>query len=362
MTNTEFPPAPPHRRKRRRSHRRARRRFAAFCGIAIIALAACGAWLVRDNRPSADERARAESRDLLLQAMSAPDVSGARPVYAYSVIPGGVYTADEFKNATQRDPVVAAVYGALSPANLRVETVSADRLAYMSYRRDGKVYWTNHKLRLKEGETILTDGSSEIRARCGNGISMEPMQPTAEADPEELALDAVVAPLAGQPLPSRALAFAAIPGGAGSRPPLDSSALFGPNALLGAAPVFFGDFPPASNGPDLPGLGPVENPGFNPGPEFPPVAPPFTFNPGSPAIIPIPGGLTPSDDNEIPFKIDEPTPPGGPNPPGGNPRLPENPPENPVATPEPGTMIMVLSGAGLMMLRRRAARNKELGR
>jgi len=86
----------------------------------------------------------------------------------------------------EQDGVVAAHYSGIDPAKLRVETLPSDRDAYMSYRVGQQIFWTKEKMRLQEGETILTDGVHHIRARCGNCIAFSPMEPTAEDEPGEM--------------------------------------------------------------------------------------------------------------------------------------------------------------------------------
>ena len=90
-----------------------------------------------------------------------------RPVFRHSMISGGAYTADEVEAAISRDSIVAAHYSAVDARALRVETLPEDRAVYMSYRSADDVFWTKQKVRLEQGETILTDGVSHIRARCG---------------------------------------------------------------------------------------------------------------------------------------------------------------------------------------------------
>jgi hypothetical protein len=85
--------------------------------------------------------------------------------------------------AVQRDPVVAAHYSEIALHRVRREQVNVPRLAYMSYRIGDRVYWTQHKVPLRAGETILTDGDTTIRARCGNLISDVAMTPTSPDEP-----------------------------------------------------------------------------------------------------------------------------------------------------------------------------------
>ena len=59
------------------------------------------------------------------------ELSAARPIYRYSVIPGGAYSAAELTAAVERDPVVASVYRSVSDAGVHAEVLPADRMAYM---------------------------------------------------------------------------------------------------------------------------------------------------------------------------------------------------------------------------------------
>ena len=77
------------------------------------------------------------------------------------------------------------------PRALRVEMLPRDRDVYMSYRIGQRDFWTKQKVRLREGETILTDGVHHIRARCGNCIAFDPMAPTCDDEPGEMEFDAL---------------------------------------------------------------------------------------------------------------------------------------------------------------------------
>jgi hypothetical protein len=48
-----------------------------------------------------------------LTSLDSADAASARPVFRHSVIPGGVYTPGELKNALARDAVVASHYPSL---------------------------------------------------------------------------------------------------------------------------------------------------------------------------------------------------------------------------------------------------------
>ena len=104
-------------------------------------------------------------------------------MFPSSVIAGGADTAQELRNAVMADPVVAQHYSDFDLANVRRVTLNAPQLMYVSYRVGNKVFWTKRRLTLAKGETVLTDGRSMARTRCGNRVSALPVRPNALAEP-----------------------------------------------------------------------------------------------------------------------------------------------------------------------------------
>jgi hypothetical protein len=101
-------------------------------------------------------------------------VRSLRPVYPYSVIPGGVYSAKELERARSTDRLLREHYADFNLAATRLVTTAEARYAYVSYRQGGKLLWTTHKLLIPKGETLLTDGVNFCRTRCGNRLSEVP--------------------------------------------------------------------------------------------------------------------------------------------------------------------------------------------
>lgn len=318
-------------------------------------MAAVGLTLVVPARraPVADavdaERETFEPEDVDVERVS-EQVSAARPVYRYSVIPGGAYNADELVDAIERDPVVAAAYRTVSADGVHAEVVPADRLAYMSYRIGDQIYWTKHQIRLQRGETILTNGVAQLRGRCGNGISLDPMLPTADAEPAPLELEALSAG-ASPLLPSHRLAFElAAPAG--------MSLGFGDQGELGAGTALGGPFgAPASPlvGPGAPSAGSTPGPPDTIPPGTPPAGSPVFDTPaGSPGqdairqqLVEIAIGVDAPTIGDSLGGIDGPTFPGGPT---------QESPSDPLPTPEPGTILLVGGGMVAAALRRLRSR------
>jgi hypothetical protein len=118
----------------------------------------------------------------------------ARLVYAYSVVPGGVTDAAEAQRAVAADPVVGEHYRGLDLARLTITTLKSEKMAYVSFRKGGQVYWTTKRVLLPKGETVLSDGANLVRARCGNRISDASMSKTAPQEPPLAELDTPLPP------------------------------------------------------------------------------------------------------------------------------------------------------------------------
>jgi hypothetical protein len=165
--------------------------------VALLAAAACAAAALTWFPPRADpdlagpRSAQTTVPGSPVKPAIATHAAAAtlRPVYRYSVFPGGVASRADVARALRGDRVVAAHYGAFDVAHARVVPATA-RAVHVSYRKDGKIYWTARKVMLDEGEALLTDGHNLIRARCGNRISDAPQWPVEAGAPDERELDA----------------------------------------------------------------------------------------------------------------------------------------------------------------------------
>ncbi len=130
-----------------------------------------------------------------------------RPVYPYSVVPGGVRDVEELKWAADHDPVVAAHYAGFDYKHAHVEVLKATLSVYVSYRIGKKVYWMRHPISLRKGEKVITVGDKvKARSRCGNRVEEIPQQATSSLEPpaakfEEPMQPATGTAVAGPPLP-----------------------------------------------------------------------------------------------------------------------------------------------------------------
>jgi hypothetical protein len=175
------------RRRRSRRHRRNRLyRRAILCSIFLLGGLAGAALLPFDfasylrsslaSQPAAQWSNTNIHRDLAF--MASPDsetrqksAKPARPVYPYSLVPGGIHDPKELEQAFERDPVLASHYKGFDFRRARVLQLTEDRTVFVSYRIAGHVYWTTKRVLLRKGEKVITDGKMTLRTRCANQVS-----------------------------------------------------------------------------------------------------------------------------------------------------------------------------------------------
>jgi len=141
-------------------------------------------------------------------AVNLPATSKAsgRPVYAYSVIPGGAYSSAELAQAMDSNPLVARHYRKFDRSKLMTTYSHLAGPVYVSYRVGNLIYWTSKPVRLAAGELLLTDGTHFARARCGNRIELSVQSPVAVAEPLPGVLDSPGLVPGEPPLPAEEFA------------------------------------------------------------------------------------------------------------------------------------------------------------
>lgn len=189
------------RRRRSRRHRRNRliRRWLALAtialvaGVSVVALQYLSPSLFRAQQPSSPNFQQAElSRQRVValnQILSTTEPPADRPVYPYSVVPGGVEDAKELKWVAEHDPIVAAHYAGFDYDHARVVRLTLAQTAYVSYRIGNRVYWTRHRITLHKGEKLITDGRMTARSRCANRVEEAPQQSASPVEPPAVKFD-----------------------------------------------------------------------------------------------------------------------------------------------------------------------------
>jgi hypothetical protein len=176
-----------------------------------------------------DQKSVEASRNVFLQAQQdALRSMENRPVYPYSIVRGGVKDASELKWAADHDPVVASHFAGFDYDHARVVRLVLARTVYLSYRIGNKVYWTHHRVTLKKGEPLLTDGKITARTKCGNRVEEAPQVEVSNFEPPPLKFEEPELPILGPaastpPVPYQSsLIGRSTPPGLGPAPPLSS--------------------------------------------------------------------------------------------------------------------------------------------
>jgi hypothetical protein len=244
----------------------------------------------------------------------------SRPIYPFSLVPGGVYSASELSRALGVSKSLRAHYADINFKNLHLSRVEKDTPAYVSYRRGGTIYWTRHRLTLRSGELVLTDGKHLVRARCANQISLVPQEPVeVEASPvveNQLETPVDVAPLQVAAVHDFDSEFRPTTSAVSSESGAPAPQYVGWGSV--ATPNLYAVCTGCSNVSTNSSKSPTTKPGDPP--TLNPTAPPESNPPGPPSSNP-PG---PPNDN----------PPGSPT--------------TPVPVPEPGSAAMLATAVALM--------------
>jgi hypothetical protein len=155
--------------------------------------------LFRASRQGEVVRPSNQAGQTALQLMQQESLSQPeeRPIYPYSVVPGGVRDVHELKWAAEHDPVVGAHYAGFDYAHARLVRLVLARHVYVSYRIGKRVYWTRHRVSLKAGETLITDGKMTARTRCANRLEETPQQETSHEEPPPAKFEEPILPAVG---------------------------------------------------------------------------------------------------------------------------------------------------------------------
>lgn len=123
------------------------------------------------------------------------EVSPRKPlVYPLSLIPGGFQSLDQFQQTVKTDPVLNVLYHSFDFKSAKCATFGEPVPTYITFKRDGKIFWGKRPITLPEGTTYCTDGHQTVLMRCGNLISRTIPEQQATEDIEPALLEAPQSP------------------------------------------------------------------------------------------------------------------------------------------------------------------------
>lgn len=194
------------RARRRRSRRRQLRRIRIIAITTVLFGLSIAGWLIFPNRHHSYYESIAS--DLPSAPTPAPDYAAlaARitvpkqvrihhyPVFNYSVVRGGIHSVEELRQAIAHDHAVAEHYARFKLERARLVRLNKPALVYLSYRMNGKIFWTGTRHRLTTGEELITDGTISARTKCANQVSARKQLAVSPEEPPAAALEEVEPP------------------------------------------------------------------------------------------------------------------------------------------------------------------------
>ena len=135
----------------------------------------------------------------------------------FALLRGGFSSVNEFFERVHDDPVLHDFYGDCADRNASMFPLPEDITAFSTFRKGDSIKWAQRPLLIKKGEYVITFCGKTVLARCGNLISVSPMQPSEDVPPALLEASAEV-PDAPLTLVADAAPSSANPVGAGAVP------------------------------------------------------------------------------------------------------------------------------------------------
>ncbi len=132
-----------------------------------------------------------------------PSTAGTPIVHAsfrplnFALLRGGFSSVNEFFERVHDDPVLHDFYGDCADRNASMFPLPEDITAFSTFRKGDMIKWARKPLLIKKGEYVMMFCGKTVLARCGNLISVSPMQPSEDVPPAllEVPSEPVEAPL-----------------------------------------------------------------------------------------------------------------------------------------------------------------------
>ena len=159
------------------------KKFWVFIVLAIVITTGCK----RNSSPVASQNS-ADTEQIAWDFSPQPQLvaekvpHSSRPIYPFSLVAGGVYTANDLARAMKVSDGLRLHYANFDFSHVRLIRMQGNTQAYVSYKHKGRIFWSKHPVTLEAGELVLADGHYLVRARCANQISFVPQTPVEMTD------------------------------------------------------------------------------------------------------------------------------------------------------------------------------------
>jgi hypothetical protein len=155
--------------------------FVLICGLFLFQAVNRGAKrLAAPSRPAvpAAKTVRAPAT-----AANTPIIHASFRPLRFSLLRGGFNSVDEFFERVHQDPILHDFYGDCADRNASMHALPEDIVTFSTFRKGNEIKWAQKPVVVKKGEYVMTFCGKTVLARCGNLVSVSPMQPSEDVPP-----------------------------------------------------------------------------------------------------------------------------------------------------------------------------------
>lgn len=164
--------------------------FILVCGLFLFQAVNRGAKKIASvaSRPAAAAKAAqpAGAAHARASVANTPIIHASFRPLRYSLLRGGFNSVDEFFERVKEDPTLHDFYGDCADRNASMHALPEDIVTFSTFRKGEEIKWAQKPLLIKKGEYVMTFCGKTVLARCGNLISVSPMQPSEDIPPAML--------------------------------------------------------------------------------------------------------------------------------------------------------------------------------
>jgi hypothetical protein len=167
--------------------------FVLICGLFLFQAVNRGAKkLAEPSKPATPAAKAARPGAKTASVANTPIIHATFRPLRYSLLRGGFNSVDEFFERVHEDPVLHDFYGDCADRNAAMHALPEDIVTFSTFRKGNEIKWAQKPVVVKKGEYVMTFCGKTVLARCGNLVSVSPMQPSEDVppalleDPEEV--------------------------------------------------------------------------------------------------------------------------------------------------------------------------------
>ena len=157
--------------------------FILICGLFLFQAVNHGAKRLAAPSKPAVPAANAARPSAAASVANTPIIHASFRPLRLSLLRGGFNSVDEFFERVHQDPVLHDFYGDCADRNASMHALPEDIVTFSTFRRGNEIKWAQKPLVVKKGEYVMTFCGKTVLARCGNLVSVSPMQPSEDVPP-----------------------------------------------------------------------------------------------------------------------------------------------------------------------------------